>query len=113
MLTKATKPAADEKVVALVTPNVAAPVVKAKDFFDRVVDRSGMKKKDAKAAIEATLAELAEAIEKGEELRLPPLGKLKVARSGDVPGGKMITVKLRTGGNAGKAGNDPLADDED
>lgn len=120
MSTKPAKTAAAsrDKVVSLVTPTLAAPILKLKDFVDRAADRSGVKKKDAKPAIEAALAVLAEAIEKGEELRLPPLGKLKIAKTRDVPGGKMITLKLRTGsgpgaGAAEKDADDPLADSDD
>ena len=56
-----------------------------------------MKKRDAKPAIEAALAVLSEALINGEELNLPPMGKLRVMKSKDVgDGAKVLTLKLRT-----------------
>ena len=72
----------------------AQVVVKKKDFVDRAVLRSGVKKADARTAIEAALAVLAEALERGEDLVLPPLGRLKVTRAKVGPKGKQLILKL-------------------
>jgi DNA-binding protein HU-alpha len=93
-------------------PVVAGPMLKKKDFVDRVTERSGVKKKDAKPAIEAALALLGEALIAGEELNLPPLGKIKVNRAKDVSGGIMLMVKLRIPNEPGvSSATDDNADD--
>ncbi|SHE60536.1 DNA-binding protein [Loktanella atrilutea] len=95
-------PAAATKAPAprVVAPAADAPgggTVKKADFIDRVVARSGVKKKDAKPAIEATLAEIAAIMADGGELILPPVGKLKTVKVKDVgEGAQMLTLKLRT-----------------
>ena len=68
--------------------------LKKKEFFDRVVDRSGVRKGEAKTAIEAALAVLGEALANGEELNLPPLGKIKVARQKSTPRGIAYNLRL-------------------
>lgn len=52
----ATRDAASTTVVTAPTPMVSAPELKKKDLIDRVVAASGVKKRDAKPAVEATLA---------------------------------------------------------
>ena len=49
------------------------------------------------APIEAALSELLECLLRGDELNLPPLGKLKVVKSKELTeGAQVLTVKLRT-----------------
>jgi hypothetical protein len=79
------------------TPASGKEKVKKPAFLDRALLRTDVKKRDAKPAIEAALAELSAALIAGEELVLPPLGKLKVVNSKDLPlGAKALTLKLRT-----------------
>jgi DNA-binding protein HU-alpha len=90
--------------------------VRLKAFVDRVVERSGAKKKDARPLVEAVLAVLGEALHAGEELNLPPLGKIKVNRQKDTSGGEMLIVRLKRGGarpGAGKAAGAAPADAAD
>ena len=61
-------------------PVVSGPVMRKKELIDLVVERSGLKKKDAKPIVEATLAILGEALAEARELNLQPLGKVKVRR---------------------------------
>lgn len=72
-----------------------APVLRKKELIDRVVARSGVKKKDAKPTIEAMLAILGEALDKGEELNLHPMGKMKVTRVIEKPNAKVMVTKVR------------------
>lgn len=72
-----------------------AALLRKPDFIDRVVERSGGKKKDVKPAVEAALAVLGEAIASGEELNLPPLGKLKVTRRKDAPNADILICRVR------------------
>ncbi|WP_458790822.1 HU family DNA-binding protein [Yoonia sp. MH D7] len=91
--------------------------VKKPEFIDRAVARTEVKKRDAKPAIEAALAVLAEALENGEELNLPPMGKLRVVKSKDVgDGAKVLTLKLRTmkdGAGQGAGQTDHVSDIDD
>ena len=77
------------------TPADAAYVLRKKELIDRVVARSGIKKKDAKPTIEAMLAVLGEALSKGEELNLHPMGKMKVTRVIEKPNAVVMVTKVR------------------
>ena len=88
-------------------------ILKKKDFMTRATERSGVRKADAKAAIDATLATLAEALANGEEIILPPLGKLKVAREKDHPKGRIMMLRLQLipeGPGEFSGGTEPLAE---
>jgi nucleoid DNA-binding protein len=78
---------------------------KLKDLVDQVASATGTKKPDAKKAVEATLVAIAAALKSGSDLALPPLGKLRVAKTA----GMVLTLKLRTGAGD-KAAAKPLAD---
>ena len=100
-------PTAD--VVRPTGASVEGETVKKKDFIDRVVSRSGGKRRDVKPAVEAALAELADLLAAGGELNLPPVGKLKVVKSRDLgEGAQMLTLKLRT--QKAGAGKDGVAE---
>jgi nucleoid DNA-binding protein len=102
---KAAKPAL-EVVEDAPAKAPAGSGLKLKDLVESVASATGAKKPEAKKAVEATLAALSAALQAGTDLNLPPLGKLRVARST----GSVLTLKLRT--KAGeKAGAKPLADD--
>ena len=58
----------------------ATSAMKKQQFVERVVEETGVARKDVKAVVEATLALIGEALSSGMELNLPPLGKLKVNR---------------------------------
>lgn len=91
-------------------PAATAPALKLKDLVDRVAAATGAKKPEAKKAVEATLAAMSAALKSGSDLSLPPLGKLRIARTT----GSVLTLKLRQaeGGKAdAKAGAKALADD--
>jgi len=83
------------KVVQMSEPQVSAPEMKKKELIDTVVERSGIKKKDAKPVVEAMLAVLGEAIGDGRKLNLQPLGKLRINRSEEKSNGRVIVCKLR------------------
>lgn len=87
-----------------------ARTLRKKQFIERVVAESGMKKKDVKPVVEAALKVLGEALTRGEELILPPLGKARVNRQKDLGSGEILIVKLRRRGDAAASeGDDPLA----
>lgn len=98
------------------TPAISVPqgeMLKKADFIDRAVARADAKKRDAKPAIEAALAVLSEALMAGEELNLPPLGKMRVVKSKEIgEGAKVLTLKLRTMKDGAGLGA-PKTDDDD
>ena len=69
--------------------------LKKRELIDLVVERSGIKKKDAKPVVEAMLAVLGETIAGGRELNLQPLGKLRINRAEEKGNGRVIVCKLR------------------
>ena len=107
--TKAATTAPLPKVVNVTGPVVSEPDLKKKELIDLVVERSGIKKKDAKPTIEAVLAILGETLADGRELNLQPLGKLRINRAEEKSNGRVIICKLRQSLAVKKPENDPLA----
>lgn len=115
----------DETKVIAVAANIVPPdndqdaapaararvVLKKKDFVDRAAVRAGIRKSDARLAIDATLATLAEALGGGQDLILPPLGRIRVAREKATKKGRMLMLRLQLGDGA--KGDEPLADAAD
>ena len=101
----------------IVNPAVSVPqgeMIKKPEFLDRTVERTDVKKREAKPAIEAALAVPAVSLINGEELNLPPMGKLRVVKSKDVgEGAKVLTLKLRTMKDGAGQGADPSPDEAD
>jgi nucleoid DNA-binding protein len=70
-------------------------MLRTRDLVARVAEATGAKVKDVRETVEATLAELGKALDQGQTLQLPPLGKLSVApRKGD-DDTSPIKLKLR------------------
>ncbi|MFV2035478.1 MAG: HU family DNA-binding protein [Halocynthiibacter sp.] len=83
-----------------------------KDIIEKVVQRSGIKKKDAKPVIEAMLAELGEALARGDTLNIRPFGKIRVSRRIAKPKAEILVCKLRQPRETPTPDN-PLADQAD
>lgn len=82
-------------VVETVKPVVAGAPIKKPELIERVMAETGMKKKDVKPVVEAMLAVLGRALKDGEELTLPPLGKLMIKRRKDLANATILNLKLR------------------
>lgn len=95
-------------VVEEAKPVVTRPMLKKPELVDRIVAASGLKKKDVKPVVEATLTELARSLLRDEEMNLPPLGKISINRVKDVANARVMVVKLRIP-EGGGAARDPLA----
>ncbi|WP_420858760.1 HU family DNA-binding protein [Marivivens marinus] len=92
------------------TPEVVQTIGR-KEFIARVSSDSGLKPKDARVAVDAVLSALAAALRDGQEMNLPPLGKIKHVKSKDIGGAKVATVRVRIPEQGvKKAGSDPLAE---
>jgi nucleoid DNA-binding protein len=90
-------------------------VTRFKDLVDRVAKSLEKKSNQVREVVEATLAELGKALDKGEALHVLPLGKVKVHRSRPAGTGTAIMLKLRRNGPAKdgeKTEKDAIADNE-
>ena len=79
-------------------PDVATqPLVtlRKKELVERVCEQSGLKKKDVKPVVEATLRVLGDALQAGTALAIPPLGKARVNKQTGSTGDEVLVVKLR------------------
>lgn len=92
--------------VVQTAPEAKSGAMKLKDLIDVVATSTGGRRPEAKAAVEATLAALGEALTSGKALAVPPLGKLRVVKSK----GPALTLKLRLADKS-KAAGLALADD--
>ena len=86
-----------------------APLVTRKDLFDRVKAQTGkVKGSDVRVVMDAVLDELGAAMVKGETLRLPSLGTLKVQRHKPQDKSDVVICKLNRKKRKSGA-KDPLA----
>jgi len=83
--------------------------VKKKDFLDQVADASGGKKTEVRGVLDAALALIAERLMAGDEIALPPLGRLRMVREKDNGKARIATLRLQLPGE-GEAAADPLAE---
>ena len=72
-----------------------AKVLQKRQLLAQVVRRTGLRSADIKPVVEATLAELGNAIAAGMTLALPPLGRARVRHSIDRSGAEIVTLRLR------------------
>ena len=114
---KAAKPAKAEKATPKPAVISSEPLaegqgsspLKLKDLVARVAETTGAKKPQVKEIIEAALAEIGLALDKGEMLNLPPFGRLKVNRSKALGEGTLLSMKLKRG-VTGKGGKNTAAE---
>ena len=113
------KPVAAAKHVASAKPSTAAELpltgeLSKKDLLERLVTESGMKKGEARNALNALLNVLHGALSEGKSISAAPLGKIKLTRRKQTPNGELavLRVKLRDADTkaSGKPGTDPVAD---
>lgn len=100
-------PGADTPVV-VANPVAAGPVLKKQELIEKVVRASGAKKKDAKPVIEAMLEVLGDALADGREFNLQPMGKLKLNRTKETEGARIIVAKIRQSKGV-QGGSGPVA----
>lgn len=77
------------------TARAPAQLLKKRELVERVVERTGVKKSDARQVVDAVLAEFGEALAGGRELSVPPLGRVAINREKQIPGGRVFVVKIR------------------
>ena len=72
-----------------------ARVLQKRQLVSRIAQRVGRGNSEIRPIVEATLAELGEAISAGQTLALPPLGRARISRQRDVSGAEVIILRLR------------------
>ena len=70
-------------------------MLRKRGLINEVAERSGVKRRDAKAAVEAALSVLGEAIAQGRGVNLPGLGKLKIMRTKKQANAHVYVTKVR------------------
>ena len=75
--------------------SVDTPMLRTRDLIARVAEATGAKVKDVRDTVEATLAEIGKALDQGQSLQVPPLGKLSVAPRKGADDTSPIKLKLR------------------
>ncbi len=73
----------------------AAVILRKPELIERVMALSGMKKRDVKPVVEATLAALGDALSNDETLNLQPLGKVMVNRRKLSDNGEVMFTRIR------------------
>ncbi|MEM1374527.1 MAG: HU family DNA-binding protein [Pseudomonadota bacterium] len=99
----APKPAEPKAAVAV------ARELKKKELVERVSAASGLKKAQARSAVEAMLDILGETIAKGEAMNLEPLGKMKVQNQKDAGAATVYACRVRRKKLDNAAPKPPLA----
>ena len=69
--------------------------LKKRELIDGVAAETGLKRREVRAVTEAVLSVMGGALAEGRSLNLEPLGKLRVAKSTDNDGSRVLTCKLR------------------
>lgn len=77
------------------TASVESVSLRKAELIERVVAQGDLKKRDAKPAVEAALAVLGEALAAGEELILPPLGRVRITRRIDKGNAEILVARIR------------------
>lgn len=104
---KTTRPKTDDSTIvaagnveasAVAPPTNAAisePFKKA-DLIAQVTEATGLKRRDVKAVVEASLSAMAQAMADGRDLNAMPLGKLRQIKTKELASGAVVhTLKLR------------------
>lgn len=93
----------------------AAPALQKREFLDRIGAATGQPRAQVRAVVDAALAELGRALAAGEDLALPPLGKVRVTNQRSDKGGPAIILRLRRPATAenGAAAAAPVADGDE
>jgi len=84
-----------QRTAAVRAPVEADPPLRKRELVDAVAERSGVRKKHAKVAIEAMLDILGAALAEGREINLQPFGKINRKRVRDTDGALVVTARIR------------------
>ena len=77
------------------TEDAGLDLMRKKELIEAAVVRAGVKKRDAKPAIEAALSIIGETLTSGRGLNMPGLGKVKVQNSKFLEDVQVVNLRLR------------------
>ncbi|WP_294225081.1 HU family DNA-binding protein [uncultured Shimia sp.] len=75
--------------------DIGPDLMRKKELIEAAVTRAGVKKRDAKPAIEAALSIIGETLTSGRGLNMPGLGKVKVQNSKELEDVQVVNLRLR------------------
>ena len=87
------------------------PVIKRKEFFERIAESSGARKGEVRKVAAATLEAISLALQAGEDLNIPPLGRIKLIKERQTAQRQALTVRIVLNAGQGED-NEALADDD-
>lgn len=102
----------EESAVIAAEPDAPAsvvPVLRKRAIVEAVAERTGLRKRAARQAVEAAFDVVAEALRAGDAVEAGSLGKLRVTRRGGTPGAERLVLRTRLSPPA-EAGSEPLAE---
>ncbi len=99
---------ADIKVVSAKAQR-SGEQIRKKDFIGQVAAAAGGKRAEVRGVVDAVLALIADRLAAGDELVLPPLGRLRLMRERDNGKARIATLRLQMAGE-GEVAGDPLAE---
>ncbi len=108
---KIVKPAAPAAKDAATT--APATELKKSELIAMVVERSGVRKKFAKPAVEAMIEVLGEAIAEGRNLNLQPLGKVLPQRTKETSNARITVARIRQSKSAMAAATSGESDESE
>ncbi|WP_375172719.1 HU family DNA-binding protein [Pseudooceanicola sp.] len=97
-------------------PATQAEDLRLRELVDAAVAARGLRKAQAKPAIEACLEVLGAALAEGREVNLPGLGRLKIKRSKETDGRRVMELRLRqtlSAQSVTKRGTERVAEDDE
>ncbi|GGA24063.1 HU family DNA-binding protein [Neptunicoccus cionae] len=88
--------------------------IRKKDIYDHVTVATGMRKREVREAVDATLAYFHKCLSEGHDLQIPPLGKIRSIERGEGENAKLIhkvmLQKPKSEKKDDEEGNSSLAD---
>jgi hypothetical protein len=93
---KTTKVATEAETIAVNDKPVSdANELSKKELIERLVRDTGMKKGEARRAMDAVLTVLRGALEEGANMNAAPLGKIKIARTKETENGQLTICRIK------------------
>ncbi len=99
---KATAKPSDKPALKAVTvpksdskPKVKIEALKRRALLEAVAMRVGFKRTDARDVMDAVLVEMAEALDQGRDLILPPFGKVMLRKDKDGQDGRPMVARIK------------------
>ncbi len=83
------------KVLAPEADKNDATEINKRELVERVAVQSGMKKGEARKAVDAVLGAIGKTISEGKGIAAAPLGKMKLVRKKQTPNGELAVLRVK------------------